>query len=604
MSGIEFDETQGSFPGYATLTESRAWTSPMAAVNPAMIEAISVRYTEGALLGVGGMGKVVLARDEHLGRDVAVKQLRDDREVAPDERARFLREARVQAQLEHPSIVPIYDLEQQPGGAAFFTMRRVLGRTLHAILEELRAGTTPPRYSQRELLAAFATACLAVDYAHSRGVIHRDLKPANLMLGDFGEVYVLDWGLARLLHEDAAAKLGAPPSSRLSTPGAIMGTPLYMSPEQLLDPAVGPESDVFALGAILFEILTLVTARDPKAVTAAVNARMSVRAPDRDVAPELEAICVRALATGPAQRFPSARALHAAVARYLDGDRDREQRRALASTHAAAAVAALAHGGEPGADYEAARGEAMRDLVRALSLDPTNREHVTTLATIMQTLPSTVPPEVEQELRASEQGIVRQGARDSIIGMGAWFLFLPVVYALGVVHAYMIWLILVPVGLAIVFSIRVLKMSFARPVDQYFVLICSMLGMVMVSRMFGPLVLGPTLIATYAITLQVHPRRSIGLLMLGVATLAMIAPMMLELAGVLPSSYVYDHGRMVILPQLIELGQGGSIAVLLGASVLSLVAPAVFVGQVRDRLNQAERRLLLQAWHFRRLGER
>jgi serine/threonine-protein kinase len=597
----DFDETQGSFPGYASLTESRAWTRPMEAVNPDLVldTDLSKRYTEGAVLGVGGMGKVVLARDEHLGRDVAVKQLRDDRPLTDEERERFLREARVQGQLEHPSIVPVYDLEQVPGSAAFFTMRRVLGRTLHAILDELRIGGSPPRYSQRELLAAFATVCLAVDYAHSRGVIHRDLKPANLMLGDFGEVYVLDWGLARLVSEAPVEE----PASRLSAPGVVMGTPLYMAPEQYVDPAVGPAADVFSLGAILYEILTLMPARDPEALHAPIAA-MAVRAPSSNVAPELEAICLRACAADPSVRFGSARALQAAVARFLDGDRELEQRRSLANTHAATAVTTLSNADAPGQDYEAARGEAMRDLVRAMSLDPDNREHVATLATIMQTLPRVAPPEVEREIATFEQDVIRRGSRASIVALSGWFLFLPVVYALGVVHAYMIALILVPVGLGAACSWIAARQRVITASVQYGVVLFALLAMMAVSRLFGPLVLGPTLIATYAITLQVHPSRAMRRVMLALAVASMIVPVVLELIGVLPASYVYEHGRMVIVPQLIELGPGGSIAVLLVASTASMVTPAIFVGQIRDALSAAERRMLLQAWHFRRLGER
>jgi serine/threonine protein kinase len=124
--------------------------------------------------GRGRDGKIVLAHDARIGRDVAVKQLRPDRDLSPEERTRFLREVQVQGQLEHPSIVPVYDIDHRPDGKTFFTMRRVLGRTLHDIIEDLRLGVPEAvaRYTQRELLQAFGTVCLAVDYAHSRGVIH------------------------------------------------------------------------------------------------------------------------------------------------------------------------------------------------------------------------------------------------------------------------------------------------------------------------------------------------------------------------------------------------------------------------------------------------
>src|SRR5262249_54753115 len=142
------------------------------------------------------MGEVHLCRDARIGRRVALKRLRTQGGPGstPAARARFLREARIQAQLEHPSGVPVYDLGRTPRRREVFTMKRVRGRTLGQILRD--AAT-----SRRKLLAAFSSVCLAIHYAHARGVLHRDLKPANLMLGDFGEVYVLDWGLAKITGE-------------------------------------------------------------------------------------------------------------------------------------------------------------------------------------------------------------------------------------------------------------------------------------------------------------------------------------------------------------------------------------------------------------------
>ncbi|MEO7091663.1 MAG: serine/threonine-protein kinase, partial [Polyangiales bacterium] len=246
MSANGSDDTTLDFPTYAQMTQTNTWvTGPTRHVVPT-VNAPSVsptaRYAETALLGEGGMGKVVLAHDARIGREIALKELRADRDLGPAERERFLREARVQGQLEHPSIVPVYDIDRRTDGTVFFTMRRVLGRTLHTVIEDLATGepAAVARYTQRELLTAFATICLTIDYAHMRGVIHRDLKPANIMLGDFGEVYVLDWGLARLVDE---IEPEAAVASRLSTPGMLMGTPQYMAPEQMEDSTVGPSAD-------------------------------------------------------------------------------------------------------------------------------------------------------------------------------------------------------------------------------------------------------------------------------------------------------------------------------------------------------------------------
>jgi eukaryotic-like serine/threonine-protein kinase len=337
-AGPDDDTLPAIETSYASLTQAPGWASPPTAIvssNTAL--ASGARYEEGVTLGMGGMGHVVLARDARIGRNVAIKSLRTDRNLSPEDRQRFFREAQVQGQLEHPSIVPVYDIELRADGTTFFTMRRVVGRTLQDILDGMRVRSE--RRTQRELLQGFATVCLTLEYAHSRGVIHRDLKPANIMFGDFGEVYVLDWGLARVIGSADSVDLPAAP--RISTPGAMMGTPLYMAPEQMRDPEVGAAADVFSLGAILFELLTLERLRDPKAMFAPVDARASTRAPERPVAPELESTCLRATADREAERFASARELHDAIARYLDGDREREQRLALAGVHSTRARQAL-----------------------------------------------------------------------------------------------------------------------------------------------------------------------------------------------------------------------------------------------------------------------
>ena len=216
------------------------------------------------VLGRGGFGKVLLARDLAVGRDVALKCLRS-KVVASKQRAqaeaRLLREARVVGQLEHPAIVPLYDVGRTTQGQLFYTMRRIRGRTLAEAVE-----AAPDLPARLRLLPHVLAACHAVAYAHSRGVIHRDLKPQNVMVERFGQTAVIDWGLAST--RSAPDQPDAPESSdalrllgegeSLSDGRGRLGTPAYMSPEQLagVRALIDEKSDVWGLGAILFEVLT------------------------------------------------------------------------------------------------------------------------------------------------------------------------------------------------------------------------------------------------------------------------------------------------------------------------------------------------------------
>jgi eukaryotic-like serine/threonine-protein kinase len=613
MSGNELDSTMQSFPPYAELTQTQGWGAGAAKIRADAnegLDAVEVshgsRYTEGPVLGTGGMGKVVLARDGRIGRDVAVKVLHPERELEPADRSRFLREAQVQGQLEHPAIVPVYDIERRPDGSTFFTMRRVHGRTLAAILDDLRKGVpaAKARYTQRELLTAFGTVCLAVDYAHTRGVVHRDLKPANIMLGDFGEVYVLDWGLARLIEEgddddDALAEQGV----RLSLPGSFLGTPLYMAPEQMADPDVGPRADVYSLGLMLFELLTLERARDPNAVFAPVDARPSVRAPHRGIAPELETICVKATELAPDARYPSARALQEAIARFLEGDREIEQRRQLAAAHVRAARVALARSEELGAKVDTERGLAVTELGRAVALDP-NGAHVAMLAELMSTPPSTIPAEVVAQIESDNQRLMHVGAKQSVFALLSWWLFVPVMLWIGFHQVVQIFAIAVPVVLGLLSGVLLMRRRTASRLLQYATLACMVAAGIGVSRIYGPYVLLPTVLITYAIVVQAHPWREMRIAGAVMAAVSIVAPALLEWAGWLAPSYIFNAGRWTIVPQLIELPELGTHVLLLLANLGMIIIPCLFIAKLRESLGEAQLRLAVQAWHFKQMGAR
>jgi len=275
-------------------------------------------------LGAGGMGEVLCVRDPDLGRDVAAKVLRDAHD--PAARAKFEREAAITGRLEHPGIIPLYELGRRTGdGGPYFTMRRVSG----VDLDQLLLAPDPPAPS--ELLAIFAKVCEAVAYAHDQGVVHRDLKPANVMTGAYGEVYVLDWGLAKRAGEADPTPVPAESTDGVSLAtreGTIMGTPAYMPPEQAEGRVadVGPQSDVYSLGAILYQMLCGQPPYTGASAWAVIGEILdgpppppSVRAPDRSIPSELLAIVAKAMSRAPSDRYATALALKADVEAFLAG---------------------------------------------------------------------------------------------------------------------------------------------------------------------------------------------------------------------------------------------------------------------------------------------
>jgi len=310
------------------------------------------RYALEKEIGRGGMGVVLRGIDRDIRREVAVKFMLAD--PGNTEKARFVEEAQITGQLEHPNIVPVHELGVDARKRLFFTMKMVKGRSLAEVLQQLKDDPRQAEstWSLSRLLNILVNVCHALGYAHSRHVIHRDLKPANIMVGDFGEVYVMDWGLAKVLKEGdgGGGKSGAEPpplpdrscpevttnresAGDLTQDGTILGTPAYMPPEQAAGriEAVDRRSDIYALGGILYAILTL----EPpvhtdgghlarlRRVMEGTIAPPEKRAPDRArrgmVPRELSAIALKALAKDPAGRYQTVEAFRRDLERFLEG---------------------------------------------------------------------------------------------------------------------------------------------------------------------------------------------------------------------------------------------------------------------------------------------
>ena len=284
----------------------------------------------------GGMGRILVAYDEFLKRNVALKELNP--EVLDDETItkRFVGEAEITAQLEHPGIVPIHTLGQMKNGNPYYTMKLVHGNTYQ---EATKAYHRNPTHEElQNLVRRLVSVCKTMAFVHNRGVIHRDLKPANIMLSEYGETLIIDWGLAKPLtrHDwgetqsmsmSTSARRKGVPASELSMAGAVIGTPAFMSPEQALpdEESIGPRSDIFSLGGILYYLLTGQTAftgRSAKEVL--VNVRAVRFKHPSEVKPGipsgLEAICLKAMAKDPNDRYQTTTAMSDDLCRWLDNE--------------------------------------------------------------------------------------------------------------------------------------------------------------------------------------------------------------------------------------------------------------------------------------------
>jgi non-specific serine/threonine protein kinase/serine/threonine-protein kinase len=348
--GVSFSERLRSRYGEQALPSVALDREPPALASPLLTRLLTrtpreSRYRLIDEIGRGGMGAVLRVWDEDLRRQLAMKVILDKRDqlseaagaepdISPQRMFRFLEEAQITGQLDHPGIVPVHELGLDRDGRVYFTMRLVKGQTMKQVFELVRDGKEG--WSQTRALGVMLRLCEAMAYAHSKSVIHRDLKPSNIMVGRFGETYVMDWGVARVVGRDDARsnrphpEAGSfvttlkteladeraldPESPLFTIDGDVVGTPPYMSPEQakgLLD-QVGPRSDVYSVGAILYDLLTGQMPYVPRGARPSKNEllAMLLREPPTPVhelnprvPAELVAICEKAMARAPQMRY-------------------------------------------------------------------------------------------------------------------------------------------------------------------------------------------------------------------------------------------------------------------------------------------------------------
>jgi eukaryotic-like serine/threonine-protein kinase len=540
------------------------------------------------------MGEVIAARDRHLDREIAIKRLHAERRD-PRGLARFVREARVQARLEHPAIAPVHELDRDDDGYPFLVMKRINGTSLADSIAELDRGDPA---AMHRLLASFGQVCLAIAYAHEKGVVHRDIKPNNIVLGCYGDVYVLDWGVAKVIDE---AEVTSPDHrdrpvhdhEALTEAGGIIGTPAYMAPEQVAGAAIDGRVDVYALGCVLFEILVGARMHPPdwRFLPLSEDERRPSRH-EAKVAPELDDLCVRATATDPGERIASARELHRALDRYLSGDRDLARRRELASSCRERAEVALSGG--DGAD---ARSTAMREASQALALDPDDVRARALVARLVLEPPAEVPEEVRVALDANRAQRIQHFGRIGIATFVSLSVFLPFMFWMGIRRPWFLVVVVLAASVGIGSAARCMSGRGGRwsPYGAMFAGACLV---VLASRIFSSFTIAPILAMAWASASFVHPARLSTAVIVAAFSVASLAPPLLEAVGLLEATVRFDDGILVVdnaglwFPQLPTLLAFSTII------VVGLLMTANVLVKTRRKLEDEERALALQAWQL------
>lgn len=318
------------------------------------------RYLVGKLLGKGGMAKVWKVKDSELLREVALKILHSDRRLDLYEQENFVIEAQITSQLQHPGIVPIYELKRLEEGQTYFTMREIKGevfrekiKNVHSISTSTDWRGTSDGWNLRRLIGVLIDICQALSYAHSKGVIHRDLKPANIMIGEYGEVLLVDWGIAKLITlgkeldeiDSNLVRVNASSQFVERRKSSIAGTPSYMAPEQINGSyeEIGAPADIYSLGIILYEILVghkpfygtvqeIFQAKlhqDTPSIFEHLEELVADDVEFRPVPDELAQICLKCMQKSPEDRYQSIKDVMHAIQSWLDGAQREEKARSI-----------------------------------------------------------------------------------------------------------------------------------------------------------------------------------------------------------------------------------------------------------------------------------
>jgi serine/threonine-protein kinase len=362
---------------------------------------------------------------------------------------------------------------------------------------------------------------------------------------------------------------------------------------------------VYALGAILFEILT----REPlhprgydavPSTRGGVEARISVRAPGRHLPPELERTVVEAVALDPAAR-PSPRELADAIERYIEGERDLELRRVRSATHAleASRAAHEAKGGGP--DALTARRDAMKEINRALVLDPSNTSAMATMADLLQHAPEQPPPEVELEIDRKFRHNLRWLAKMGAVIYGSSLGYLAVFWWMGIRQPAVVAAFIVLIALAAAASRLAAREREPSPTLVGVVAVASMLAFSFAARFTSPLLVVPAAILTNVCGFSIYVRKRQRLFVLGVAVGAWLMPLVLELTGLIPPTFAFRDDQLVILPVATHLPRVATLVLIVTAMIGALYFSGVLMGYMADRLARAEQRLFMYAWQLREL---